>query len=200
MKLGKFTIILAIFLSLTAYAGPARMGSIYLSQPGGSGFYARYAGDEWMKVKMTEDGCAIAQERDGWWYYAVYDGSGRKSATPHKVGSDVPQDVLQASRQIPFDRLVAQASFMRHPVRRKEMSERALLGKLGSKSVVGEPAVKYGLVILAEYKGLNEKFTQSREEFVNMLMQEGYSVNGATGSAKDYFEDQFGGRFEFQLM
>ena len=199
MKLGKFTIILAIFLSLTAYAGPARMGSIYLSQPDGSGFYARYAGDEWMKVKMTEDGCAITQARDGWWYYAVYDTYGRKSATSYRVGSDVPRNVLQASRQIPFDRLAQMASLARYPVRKKEITERSMLRKLKAGSLSDEPAVKYGLVILAEYKGLNEKFTHSRDEFVNLLMQDGYSVNGATGSAKEYFEDQFQGKFRFQF-
>ena len=51
------------------------------------------------------------------------------------------------------------------------------------------PANRHGIVILAQFKDLKFQFT--RDNFVSMLTQNGYSYNGADGSAVDYFNDQF---------
>ena len=40
-------------------------------------------------------------------------------------------------------------------------------------------------------------FKYTRADFVNLLTQKGYSVNGATGCAKEYFDAQFNGAIEF---
>ena len=57
---------LVVTLSLLIYmalgASPARTGRITLTQPDGSRFSAVFAGDEFMKIKMTESGEAIIQE------------------------------------------------------------------------------------------------------------------------------------------
>ena len=56
---------------------------------------------------------------------------------------------------------------------------------------------KKALVILAQFDDL--KFRFGRDNFVNMLTQEGYSYGGATGSALDYFNDQFEGSVDFEF-
>ena len=43
-----------------------------------------------------------------------------------------------------------------------------------------------GLVILVSFK--DKAFTHTNESFTNMMNQQGYNYNGATGSAKDYFK------------
>ena len=61
------------------------------------------------------------------------------------------------------------------------------------------PLLKHGLVILANFKDVKFKYT--KEDFEKLLNEEGYSVNGATGSIKEYFDDQFNGeiKFDFQV-
>jgi M6 family metalloprotease-like protein len=58
-------------------------------------------------------------------------------------------------------------------------------------------ATKHGLVILAQYKDV--PFKHSREDFVDMLTKEGYDRNGATGSAMEYFNAQFGNSVDFSF-
>lgn len=64
-------------------------------------------------------------------------------------------------------------------------------------STGGAPVQKHSIIILAETKDC--KMRASREDFVNMLTEKGYSRLGATGSAKDYFDAQFRGDYEFSF-
>lgn len=51
-----------------------------------------------------------------------------------------------------------------------------------------------GLIVLVNFDDL--KFTDTRERINNLMNQEGYSGNGATGSARDYFVAQSMGEFQ----
>lgn len=194
-----FLIITSLFLCVSSFAGPAREGLFFLEQPDGSSFKARFLGDEWTKIQLTEDGCAIKQGNDKWWYIAYYDQDGRKRTTEYKVGDEVPADVLSKSRQVPYELLAQKAMEYRRPALLAQARERTLMSRLNNESEDSQVKVKYGLVILAEFNGTNEKFTYKKEDFEKLLNQSGYSVNGGTGSAKDYFEDQFGENYEFRF-
>lgn len=194
----RFLMIILLSLSgLYALAAPARSGVILLTQPDGSRFPALLFGDEFMKIRMTESGESIIQDPDGWWCYASYQADGTKVSTGCRVGTPVSSDLLVSSRNIPFDVLTDRA---RH---RRIQAERARIRRLGERMRLNasgsEQKDKAGLVILAQFAGEEEKFKNSREKFVAMLTQEGYSVNGATGSAKEYFDDQFRGRYQFSF-
>lgn len=190
-----------MMLSLSAFSKPARPGRIYLRQPDGSGFYARFLGDETMRIKLTEGGAAVIQEDDGWWCYAEYDGAGRKVSTGYRVGGDVPCDVMDRSRDIPFAALAESASAMRSAMwDAREGSQLARISeKVRTRTGQEGQAVKQGLVILVQFKGDKERFTYKKDDFVSLLMQEGYSAFGADGSAKEYFDDQFKGKYEFSF-
>lgn len=196
-----FFVNIALILSLTAFPKPARPGRIYLKQPDGSGFHAVFHGDEMLRIKMTEAGSAIIQEEDGWWCYALYDGMGRKTSSGVRVTDDAPYDILQRSSEIPYNTLVSASVGRKAQVRRAEETERGILSRIAARSLTrsGAATVKYGLVILAQFKGENERFTYTKEEFIRMLTAEGYSDFGADGSAKDYFDSQFNGKYEFQF-
>lgn len=64
-------------------------------------------------------------------------------------------------------------------------------------SAGGAPVQKHSIIILAETKDCRMK--ASREDFVRMLTEKGYNRSGATGSAKDYFDAQFRGDYEFSF-
>lgn len=54
---------------------------------------------------------------------------------------------------------------------------------------------RHCIVVLAEFP--DRKMQYTREDFVRMLTEEGYSAFGATGSAKDYFSGQLGDYYDF---
>ena len=55
---------------------------------------------------------------------------------------------------------------------------------------------KHFLVILVEFADLSFASSDARSAFSNMMNQEKYSVNGATGSARDYYFENSKGVFE----
>ena len=194
-------VIVMLLMSLTTLAKPAKPGLVYLTQPDGSGFYARLSGDEFMRVKVTAEGAAIVQDEDGWWCYAEYDASGRKSSTGCRVGMSVSPDVVVSGLDIPYGALADMRASRMGLVRDADDRGRDILGRIKARTRSGtdDPVVKKGLVILVQFKNEDEKFTYTKEDFKNLLTQDGYSAFGATGSAKQYFNDQFNGRFEFDF-
>ena len=195
--------LLAVFMCLLAYSRPAHRGVVVLAQPDGSTFRAILKGDEFVRIKMTEDGHAIAQDNEGWWCYASYAGDGRKLISAHRVGSQCPPQVISESRNIPYRMLSQLASAKKHSLPIDDevpVLERMRSAKVLSTRADGdEPQqlVKHGIVILAQFANLGFKHT--REDFERMLMMDGYSLNGATGSAREYFDAQFGGKVSFQF-
>ena len=55
---------------------------------------------------------------------------------------------------------------------------------------------KHFLVILVEFSDLTFKSSDPKTDFTNLLNQKGYSVNGGTGSARDFYYDNSHGVFE----
>ena len=183
-------ILLAIFISLTATAIPARKGLIPLTQPDGTTFNAVFRGDESVRIKTTTDGRAIIQDEEGWWCYAEFDETGRRWSSGWRVGGKAPQEILSRSMEIPYRKVAQLARF-------RNMHEDGRLASIPGKAVTrnGETAIKHGIVILAQFKDVS--FKHSRSDFEALLTQEGYSEHGAIGSAKEYFDAQFGGKAEF---
>lgn len=177
----------ALLLSLASLASPARRGSINLTQPDGTIFTAYLTGDEFARIKTTADGHAIIQDEDGWWCYAIYESDGGKKSSGHKVGSDVPAHIKSLSLDIPYSIIGDNANKARQiNITNQDPS------LIRTKS---EGLKRHGIVILAQFQNLS--FTNTREDFVNLLTLKGYNLFGATGSAKDYFDTQFNGLVEF---
>ena len=192
-----FLLIQALSLSVNydSMARPARKGKIAFMQPDGSSFVGSITGDEFFRLKMTESGESIIQDEDGWWCYAAYDALGNKYSSGVKVGvNDIAAKT--ASRQIPYAQLIQRAAARRAEfdnelaLKREKMRKSMTLTKAGA-----GPVEKHGIIILAAYSDV--AFTYSKQNFVDMMNQSGYSYNGATGSAKDYFEAQFGNMYNF---
>ena len=176
--------------TVTVSASPARKGPIELTQPDGTSFTALLQGDEFIKIKTTLDGHAIIQDEDGWWCYAVYESDGSRYNSGWKVGKDVPAAVLSESMNIPRNSISDNAL-------RKRLSANTSSAKQFNSTTLQDSTQtkKHGIVILAEFKDI--KFVNTREDFNAMLNGKGYSRYGATGSAKDYFEDQFNNTVNF---
>lgn len=196
------TIIISILLVISAahsFGSPAKRGHIRLIQPDGSSFAATFRGDEFTKIKTTADGYAIMQDENGWWCYATFDDTGARTCSGWKVGQAAPDAVLTDSRHIPHELLARKAASLKAEAAGKAC-QRLPVPELMTAGATKAPVVtKHGIVILAEFQDV--RFESSEEDFEAMLTQTGYDRYGATGSAKEYFEEQFAGvvGFEFDV-
>ena len=183
--------VLLLILSLPVWAVPTRWHSMDITQPDGFVFHANFRGDAFLKLMTTDDGCAVIRNDDGFYCYASFDQNGTMFSTPFRVGDPaVPASVLSASRSIPLEIM------MRDAARKRNFTE----GFPGSDPVQrirdrhpfatrsgNQP--RHGIVILAQFQDV--RFENTRSYFDQLL-------NAHTGSsAKDYFNDQFGGMFDF---
>ena len=191
------TLILAIMsIFLTAgslHCGPVRQSEAVYTQPDGSTFDVRVKGDEWIRIRTTTDGCAIAKDENGWWCYGIYETDGYLTCSGYRIGSTAPAEIIRKSRNIPYEVLNAKAAACR--TRRNAINSDAMLRMRKSSSLTRsrtEKITKRGITILAQFP--DTKFTYSKEDFYNLLNQKNYNN---TGSAKDYYESQFGEGWEF---
>lgn len=199
MKHQAIATILLSLLSLSLSARPARPGIYSITQPDGSSFQAKSSGDEFFRIRTTSEGHAVIQGEDGWWYYAGFDADGGRKSSGYRVGSQTPADILSQSRNIPYNKIKENALRKRQTAAsdgREPLMRRIMTGRQ-AETKAGNVTTKHGLVILAQYTDVH--FTHSKSSFSDMLNKQGYSHNGATGSAKQYFDDQFEGRVNFEF-
>ena len=76
---------------------------------------------------------------------------------------------------------------------RRHSSQRATINTQRSMQYRAPHQAERGLVILVEFADV--EFKKSRQNFEDLLNEEGYSYNGATGSARDYFRDASNGQY-----
>lgn len=183
----------------TILAAPARKCLITYTQPDGSTFRGYVRGDEFCHFRTTESGRIIARDADGWWCYASYDEAGNinVSETHVSAANAVASTFSIGSGRQFYPKASERRRMFNETVERKPWM-RDFLTQGGSATKSGAAAKpKHGIIILAAFKDVPFKY--SREYFVNMLTKNGYSYNGATGSALDYFNDQFGGLVDFRF-
>ena len=184
-------------------AVPATTREFDIFQPDGTAFRARLGGDEFMKILTTSDGCTIGMGEDRWYYYGWYESDGTVTLSDSKVGQPVPSDIKAKSMAIPYESLAAAAASKRAAIMNTEEESilfrtRAARGALNTKS--GETVTeKHGIVILVQFQDLEFQAGHGRSAFERLLTESGYSQNGATGSAIDYFNDQFDGYYSFSF-
>ena len=195
MKHKAITFLIFALCCLSAASRPAYTGTHTIYQPDGSSFQAKCYGDEFMRIKTTVGGHAIVQDPEGWWCYAIYEQDGSKRSSGIRIGSDAPAEITNLSLNIPFSQLDAKAQELRSAGHNE--SSLPFMQRIGVTTKSQAKATKHGLVILAQYKDV--PFKHSREDFLNMLTKEGYDHNGATGSAMEYFNAQFGNSVDFSF-
>ena len=189
------SLLLLLTVSLRVSAIPARNIPMTVRQPDGSELRIIISGDEFYRMVRTEDGCAVTQGEDGYWYYAAYDINGAKRSSGVRVSPlNGATAAAGAARIIPYGTLRAAAAGRRAAVNRLRAEHRLRVPPGTKAGAVSRKAI----IILAQFTDLGFKF--GRNDFVNMLTQKGYSYGGAQGSAMDYFNDQFEGACDFEFI
>ena len=78
-------------------------------------------------------------------------------------------------------------------IARRSTQGRRAMARSGQNAVLGR---RHFLVILVEFNNLSFKEANDSLAFTNLMNQVGYSANGGTGSARDFYYDNSHGRFE----
>ena len=152
-------------------AVPARPGRFTVTQPDGTRITLQQHGDEWGHWLTNASGQMVRADEDG--FYRV-----------------VPAVEAAAIRQ----KAVENRSLRRQARARAQARRAARVNSSGAPIAIGQ---KHFLVILVEFT--NKSFSTSEDPnaaFTALLNEPGYSVNGGTGSARDFYYDNSHGVFE----
>ena len=152
-------------------AVPARPGRFTVTQPDGTRISLQQHGDEWGHWLTNASGQMVRADEDG--FYRV-----------------VPAVEAAAIRQ----KAVENRSLRRQARARAQARRAARVNSSGAPIAIGQ---KHFLVILVEFT--NKSFSTSEDPnaaFTALLNEPGYSVNGGTGSARDFYYDNSHGVFE----
>ena len=152
-------------------AVPARPGRFTVTQPDGTHITLQQHGDEWGHWLTNASGQMVRADEDG--FYRV-----------------VPADEATAIRQ----RIVENRALRRQARAQARARARRAPRANAAPIAIGQ---KHFLVILVEFT--NKSFAAgegTNAAFTALLNEPGYSVNGGTGSARDYYYDNSHGVFE----
>lgn len=194
---------LILLSSVTAEAVPALSKPVQVRQKDGTTITIINYGDEFYHYTTTTDGYLI-HFVDGIYEYATVGADGIISplgvaAKNPSLRTSVDRDAIaKASRGVPeqiFRKMQAE--------RRSELviDSPFTLDKMKNEGGHTRASVKKErvIVLLAQFTDTKFVTENSRQAFTNMLNQEGYSKNGATGSARDYYYYNSGGLYDVQM-
>ena len=170
-------------LALPLWAVVAFPEPVQVRQPDGSLLTVCLHGDEHSHFTTDVTGHLLCQDESGYYRPAAFqaDGSLRFVDSGASHLSQLPFSVRARSQ-----------------ARRMQANKR--LSSLRSARSFAHPSKT--LVILAAFKDVafNDTDEASRQYFDNLLNQEGYSANGATGSVRDYYSENSGGLYVPQFV
>jgi M6 family metalloprotease-like protein len=193
----RFTYVLTALLMMSAVevgAVPARPGIRTYTQPDGTVLNVQRFGDERAHVYMTEDNYPLAEGADGALYYATVDADGKLQPSTF-LASNISRRQAPAKSFLALLQQDTDVSTLLK-ARRAHSSKlpQAGMGRVSS-SFPTKGEVK-GLAVLVEYKNQKFKISNPKQYFSDMLNKVGFSEDGGTGSAYDYFVDNSNGVFQ----
>lgn len=163
---------------------------VSVKQPDGTELKVRLHGDEFRHFQTTEDGYLIKQNVKGFYSYATVDANG------NILESDVVAKNAnkRSVADIQFLRNVDKGTMVQTVTKAAQKSRMYATGAKPRRAypLMGSPKA---LVILANFKDVSFKVASPQASFQNLVTQPGYSANGGTGSAKDYFMSSTYGKF-----
>ncbi len=211
--------VLCLILASVEYANaiPAYSKVVKHRQSDGTMIEIRIVGDEFSNQVLSMDGYSLVGGGDGNYYYAVQakDGSLVPSSVRVKSAGKLSAEELEILSKIPKGlKSLKMSEAMKLHLQGIEARKAAIANSPLTRSagMVGNTSVPTGiptqsattgelrsLVVLIEYSDTKFSVDSPKESFQNMLMQSGYSENGATGSAYDYYYSNSNGKFSPQF-
>ena len=180
---------------LVMSAMPAYRGKIKRVQPDGTVITTLLMGDEHRSCITTTDGYAIQKGSDGYYHYLM----AKDDRTFTVEGAPVARSVTErsASDRLFLQKAAKASALLAQPARTAPKrvataDSKMEFSKMRMRDFPAKGNFK-GLVVLAQFQ--NAKFTYPKNYFDRLLNEEGFSENGAYGSAHDYYYAQSMGQF-----
>ena len=186
-------LLLSMGLFQSVFAVRALKTPIKVKQPDGTELTIFLNGDEYKHFQTTKDGYLVRQDANGYYKYASINPNGEIVITDMQAKN--PEKRLSSEKE--FLKTITQPEQVNLSTL-KEGSKMQRTNPAKSKtSVTGYPlsGSPKSLVILANFSDKSFSVSNPQAAFQAMLTQSGYSANGGTGSAKDYFMSSSYGKF-----
>lgn len=187
-------IIASLALSInTSQAVPAYNKAVNVTLPDGSQLTLRLVGDEFFHYKLTTDGYQVVQGSDGYYYYYTPQSASTRSAN---TGTRASNPSNRTSQEKSYLRGIStgvnqeyyQAGIAVAKMKREAMNSQAALTRVAAPTASGTMQVGIkGIIILAEFQDVKFQSSHTQATFERLVNEEGYSDNGAIGSARDYY-------------
>lgn len=197
MKRILFLSVTLLWCAMSAIAVPAHPGTVQVRQPDGSYVTLRLVGDEWLSFNTTADGYSVVKDQRGYYVYAhLKDGMLQPTA---RVAHDV------AERTADEQAFLASVKKYQAPDMSASVADmKARTEAIGAqRRAQGRRATNYskfkGLIVLVQFNDKTFSRPDYKDIITDMVNKEDYSGfdnQKMTGSVRDYFSDNSGGKFQ----
>ena len=174
-----------------AYAIKAYPFPIQLTQPDGTKITVRVHGDEFNHYQTSEDGYLLKQDAKGYFKYATVDAGGKVTESAYVAKNIAERSAADRS----FLSGINKASAVKAVQSTRQKSRMLTTSVTSPRKAYPLNGSPKALVILANFKDKAFTVSSPQSSFQNLLTLSGYSANGGTGSAKDYFMASTYGKF-----
>lgn len=177
MKKIKAIVVSVLLFCAAALAVPAWRGRINYTQPDGSVITIQKHGDEFFHWTTDLSGTIVKLDPDGFYRpESLFAHAARRNAAMAERAKRIAERTESARNSAP-----ASGTAKRSAARTE--------GHIAK-------GQKHFLVILVEFSDVKFDSGTANDDFYQMLNQNGYNINGGTGSARDFYYDNSGGYFE----
>lgn len=173
----KICLLFAITINSFALSAPAYKEKIRVKTDDGS-VCIYIKGDENCKFAVTEDGYTLLQCDDGW-YFADKDNDGNICASPYKLLQQRNEETNNFLSRIGKGVQPIVQKISKVKINNTVSHDNAVVRN----SVIGTRRV---LVVLMQFS--DKKLVKNVTDFNALFNEEGYSVDGATGSVYDFYK------------
>ncbi|MCL1849842.1 MAG: hypothetical protein FWF70_00265, partial [Bacteroidetes bacterium] len=188
------SIIFLTFLLISTsilYAVPANPDPVIITQPDGTTLTVFVRGDERINWYESMDGYTLLHNKAGYLSYAQLDETGNLQSSDY-IATDVEKRNIVISSFLNTIEKNLFYSEIQVQLKLKiwEIEDAALNSPKGTSDILGEYKTICAFVQFPE-----KAMVKSMEEFDGLFNEEGYSLNGAVGSVRDYFKEVSYGQF-----
>lgn len=185
-----FLFLLSPFFLMPGFAVKAYPHPVTVTQPDGTQLTIRIHGDEFRKFRTTEDGYLLKANAKGFLTYASRNSKGR-AVESRFVARNLDN---RSAEEIQFLQRIGKAESLEQVLVSSDDSLAQSI-RIFPQKVYPLTGTPKALVILVNFFDKSFVAATPQTAFTNLLNQDGYSANGGTGSARDYFMSSSFGKF-----
>lgn len=178
---------------LPSYAVNAKPGIIQCKQPDGSRIEIILTGDGLNKKAFTTDGYELTYDKEGFYVIADIDDNGSPIATEIK---DLDPKLRSPQTSLRLNQIDKEAVSQAFSSLKKVNTQVSTRGTGLFNDNYPRTGKQKGIVILVEFPDMKFSIDDPNLYYHRFMNEEGFSDDGATGSARDYFIYNSSGKFE----